>query len=437
MKRYLYLFYLAILGPCLEAENLNDLSMSQMEFINFKERLITSVETHPEALLQDSLVSQKVYDLDIVKSRYRPNVSFISSSKTPINSQSDSFFQSIQRKQHSSINKSLVLEKLVTDFGQTKSLISQEEHNVSSTKALNLSEKSKLVLRALDACMDTAVYSLAYLANQSSVLRLEEISNLIKIRVDAGRAPGREESRANARLSEGKAREILTSSKLSESEARFKALLPSVSFCRKLPLAEFYIEMDFDRSVLTAKANNLEMQAFSFKLESLEDQVSIIKKDKFPKITAQVRADQFDITHSEDYELYGGFNLNWDIYQGERRLIQEKKANEEIRAANYQRTAFERELESLVASSLADLRNSEDRLKAFREAYKANEESSEQLKAQFFSANVSLLDLLQAERDLLDSIESLILNSKEVAMKKFIHLHYVGNLIREFNLKDE
>ena len=76
-------------------------------------------------------------------------------------------------------------------------------------------------------------------------------------------------------------------------------------------------------------------------------------------------------------------------------------------------------------------------MKAFQEAYKANEESSKQLKAQFFSANVSLLDLLQAERDLLDSIESLILNSKEVAMKKFIHLHYVGNLIREFNLKDE
>ena len=175
MKRYLYFLNLVILGSFLEAENLNDLSMSQMEFINFKERLITSVETHPEALLQDSLVSQKVYDLDIVKSRYRPNVSFISSSKTPINSQSDSFFQSIQRKQHRTIDKSLVFESLVTDFGRTKSLISQEESNVSSLKALNLSEKSKLVLRALDACMDTAVYSLAYLANQSSVLRLSLI----------------------------------------------------------------------------------------------------------------------------------------------------------------------------------------------------------------------------------------------------------------------
>ena len=436
MKRYLYLFYIVILGTCLEAENLNDLSMSQMEFINFKERLITSVETHPEALFQDSLVSQKVYDLDIVKSRYRPNVSFISSSKTPIDSQSDSFFQSIQTKQHSSIDKSLVFENLVTDFGRTKSLISQEESNVSSLKALNLSEKSKLVLRALDACMDTAVYSLAYLANKSSVSRLEEISNLIKVRVKAGRAPGREESRANARLSEAKAREILTSSKLSESEARFKALLPSVNFCRKLPLAEFYIEMDLTKSVLAAKTNNLEMQAYLFKLESLKDQVHYIKKDKLPTITAQVRADQFDITNSEDYELYGGFNLNWDIYQGDRRRTQEKKANEEIRAANYERTAFERELESLVAASLADLINSEDRLKAFREAYKANEESSQQLKAQFFSANVSLLDLLQSERDLLDSIEALILNSKEVAMKRFIHLHYLGELTNEFNIEN-
>ena len=76
--------------------------------------------------------------------------------------------------------------------------------------------------------------------------------------------------------------------------------------------------MNLTKSVLAAKTNNLEMQAYLFKLESLEDQVSFRKRDKFPTITAQVRADQFDITNSEDYELYGGFNLNWDIYQGEK-----------------------------------------------------------------------------------------------------------------------
>lgn len=439
MKRYFHCFCLIFLSICLQSKeesNLNNLNMSQVDFTSFKKSLIRSIETHPEALLQDSFVSQKVYDLDIVKSRYKPNVSFISNSKTPFKSQSDSFFQSIQSKDHSSIDKSLVLEQLITDFGQTKNLISQEENNVSSTKAINLSEKSKLVLRALDACMDTAVYSLALQANTSSVSRLEEISNLIKVRVEAGRAPGREESRANARLSEAKAREILTASKLSEAEARFQSLLPPLNFCRKLPLTDFYIELNLERSVLAAKTNNLEMKAYFFKLESLEDRLKGVKKDMFPKITAQVRADQFDITHSEDYELYGGFNLNWNVYQGERRQIQERKVNEEIRAANYERNAFERKLESLIASSLADLKNSEERLKAFQEAYQANEESSQQLKSQFFSANVSLLDLLQSERDLLDSIEALILNSKEVSMKRFIHLHYMGELTQEFNIEN-
>ena len=148
-----------------------------------------------------------------------------------------------------------------------------------------------------------------------------------------------------------------------------------------------------------AKNKNDEMKAYSFKLESLENQVTSIKRGKFPIITAQLRADKYDISNSEDYELFAGLNLNWNLYQGGKRRMQENKAKEEVRAASYEKGAFERELESVVSSNLAELKNSQARLEALQEVYNANSESRNQLKAQFFSANVSLLDLLQSERD--------------------------------------
>ena len=438
VQKLLKISLLAFFSLFLTSEDLLVTSMTEKEYINFKANLIKSIENHPEALLQDSLVSQKVYDVEIVKSRLKPQLHFLSSSKSPaLDSETDSFFQSIQQKQHSTIDQTLVFQGMLTDFGQTKNLVLQEKHNVSSTSAISLSEKSKLVLRALDACMDSAVYFLLYEATKASFLRHEEISNLIKIRVEAGRAPGRELSRSNARLSEAKAKKILMSSKLSESQARFKSFLPAQEVCRKLPLTNFFIEMDAEKALFQAKNKNDEMRAYSFKIESLQNQVTSIKKSKLPTISAQLRADKYDISNTEDYELFGGVNLNWDLYQGNRRRTQENKAKEEVRAASYEQSAFGRELESIVSSNLAELKNGQAKLEAFKEAYYANLESRSQLKAQFFSANVSLLDLLQSERDFLESIESLIFNSKEVIMTKYVHLHYLGELVTEFNLDSE
>ena len=155
--------------------------MTEEDYANFKVNLIKSIKNHPEALLQNSLVSQKVYDVEIVKSRLKPQLYFLSSSKSPLDSETYSFFQSIQQKQHSTIDQTMVLQGMLTDFGQTKNLVLQEKNNVSSTSAISQSEKSKLVLRALDACMDSAVYFLLYEATKASFLRHEEISNLIKV----------------------------------------------------------------------------------------------------------------------------------------------------------------------------------------------------------------------------------------------------------------
>ena len=417
----------------LNGEDFLETSMTQEDYADFKVKLIQSIENHPEALLQNSLVSQKIYDVEIVKSKLKPQVYFFSNSKSPLDSETDSFFQSIQQKQHSTIDQTMVIEGMLTDFGQTKNLILQEKSNVSTTSAISLSEKSKLVLRALDACMDSAIYFLLHEATKSSVVRHEEISNLIEIRVGAGRAPGRELSRAHARLSEAKAKEISISSKLAEAQARFKSFLPSQEVCKKLPLTNFSIEMDAEKAVFKAKNKNDEMRAYSFKIESLQNQVTSIQRSKLPTITAQLRADKYDISNTEDYKLFGGVNLNWDLYQGNRRRMQENKAKEEVRAASYEKSAFERKLESIVSSNLAELKNGQAKLEAYEEAYYANSESRSQLKAQFFSANVSLLDLLQSERDFLESVESLILNSKEVTMTKYLHLHYLGELAIEFN----
>ncbi|MDA9876258.1 TolC family protein [Gammaproteobacteria bacterium] len=406
-----------------------DLSMSSETHAVFMKSLQQSLNLHPESLLQDSLISQQINQAKIIKSELKPKMYFQMNSKSPpLDSETDSFFQSLQQKNTSVLDQTLILEQLITDFGQTKNRVSQQEELVNSERASSLSEKTKLALRMLDACFNTAAYSLLLEVSNSSVVQHQEITDLIKIRVDSGRAPGREMSRSMARLAEAKAKKLLIGSNLAESVANFRSLLPNQTACKKFPLTKFYIELNELNAIDAAQADNNDIRSANFKITALEKQLKSVKQGKYPLITAEIRADKFDVHNSEDYNLIGAVKFNWNLYQGRKRRIQEQNTREEIKAATFQKEVLERNLESLVSSNLAELKQSKLTLAAFTDAYTANVQSREQLKLQFFAANISLLELLQSERDYLEAAEALVLNTKKIRMAEHLHLFYVGAL---------
>lgn len=406
-----------------------DLSMSSETHAVFMKSLQESLNLHPESLLQDSLISQQINQAKIVKSELKPKMYFQMNSKSPpLDSETDSFFQSLQQKNTSVLDQTLILEQLITDFGQTKNRVSQQEELVNSERASSLSEKTKLALRMFDACFNTAAYSLLLEVSNSSVVQHQEITDLIKIRVDRGRAPGREMSRSMARLAEAKAKKLLIESSLAESVANFRSLLPNQTACKKFPLTKFYIELNELNAIDAAQADNNDIRSANFKITALEKQLKSVKQGKYPLITAEIRADKFDVHNSEDYNLIGAVKFNWNLYQGRKRRIQEQNTREEIKAATFQKEVLERNVESLVSSNLAELKQSKLTLAAFTDAYTANVQSREQLKLQFFAANISLLELLQSERDYLEAAEALVLNTKKIRMAEHLHLFYVGAL---------
>ena len=437
MAKNLFISALLIASNFIQAdlsEKILNMSMDESRHIVFIDHLAEGINEHPESLLQNSLVAQQVNLVKIVESELKPSMYFQAQSKSPLDSESDSVFQSLQQKNNSVIDQTLVIEQLITDFGQTKNRVLKQKEIVNSGKSTGLTEKSKIVLRMLDSCFNTAVFALLYEAADSSVKRHQEITNLIKIRVDSGRAPGRELSRSSARLAEAKAKKILISSKLSEAESKFYSLLPKAETCRKFPLTKFLIEFKVSKAVNLAKIDNEEIRSARFKIKSLEKQLKSVQKGKYPLVKAELRADKYDISNSEDYNLVGAVKVNWNIYQGKKRRVQEQNAREEIRSATYEFQALERSIESLVVSNLAELKQSSNKLEAFKDAYKANFKSREQLGAQFFAANISLLDLLQSERDYLEAAEALILNTKQVRMAEHLHLFYTGRLNSYFNV---
>ena len=81
---------------------------------------------------------------------------------------------------------------------------------------------------------------------------------------------------------------------------------------------------------------------------------------------------------------------------------------------------------------MAELNNSNDRLMIFNTAYEAYMESRDKLSLQFESSNVSLLELLQAERDFIESSELLLLNKKEIISSQIRQLYLLGKITDYF-----
>jgi outer membrane protein TolC len=78
---------------------------------------------------------------------------------------------------------------------------------------------------------------------------------------------------------------------------------------------------------------------------------------------------------------------------------------------------------------LTEINNAETRVQIFQQAFLANADSRENLRLQFVSANVSLLELLQAERDFLESSEKMVLNQRSVLLAEFTELALLGRLL--------
>ena len=162
------------------SERILDMSMDESRHSFFIGDVKEALNQHPEALLQNSLVAQQANQVSIVESELRPTMYFQANSKSPpLDSESDSVFQSLQQKNTSSIDQTLVVEQLLTDFGQTKNRVYQQKEILNSGKSVGLTEKSKLALRMLDSCFNTAVFALLLEVASASVDRHQEITNFL------------------------------------------------------------------------------------------------------------------------------------------------------------------------------------------------------------------------------------------------------------------
>ena len=426
---------LGLHGAVTSALEIEDgLVMNEEEKNAFVLSLSEAIEDHPISLEAFSLVAQSQAMLDVSRSNQKPQIALQGNTRNSLDQKFEDRLSTIYEssRDRSRADGSLVIQLTLFDESLKREIAKQEK--ITQADLLGRQQKiAELTSQMILSCQNTAVFYRIGSLIEDSITSHREIAERIRIRVESGRTAAAELSRANARLADAEAKKMAMDLNLRTAIAEFTQLLPQGVPCRKL----FPIELGFllfeRETLLVGMQNNFSLLQASRLIEAAEQELERARAGFRPKVSAELRGDRYDISGDRNYDVYGGINFTFDLYTGGRQSSMVRVAAEQLNGAGFRKDVLIKELNAQLEANFAELSNSESRIRAFASANDAYEESRNLLTLQFESANVSLLELLEAERDYLESAESLLMNHKSVLSAHTRQLFLLGQLNNYLN----
>ena len=420
----------------LNSEDSTSLTM-QLDSVNqFVEELQEAIYKHPTFLAAEASVAQSSQLVNIAKANRRPQLSLQTSTTNRFSSSFDdnsNFFESSPISERTSA--SVIIRQLLFDSFATSHEIKQQKNTLLADQLLKDQQVTSLALKMINNCLDTASYFLLKELVSESVSRHNKITEQIKVRVESGRAAMREFTRATARLAEAQAKELNADLNYQSSLAEFRELMPNAALCKKmLYLDSSDLVMEKSVAVDLALNFNLSIQESNKRIKASEENLAKIKANRWPKLNLTVQGDKYNseaymTKELNDYDYYAGINFDMNLYSGGRKRSEIKTAQAQLNEVRFKKDELVKNITANTVSLLTELQNGEERIKIFKRAFIANDKSRENLRLQFVSSNVSLLELLQAERDYLESSENMIFNQRSVLLAGFTELALLGRLM--------
>ena len=199
-----------------------------------------------------------------------------------------------------------------------------------------------------------------------------------------------------------------------------------------------HLVLDNETAVNAALTCNLSIQESNKRISAAEENLSRIKADRWPKFNLTIQGDKYNSkeflsSDLDDHDYYAGINFDTNLYSGGRKKSEIKGAQEQLNEVRFKKAELVKTITANTASLLTELKSGDQRIDIFKRAFLANDKSRENLRLQFVSSNVSLLELLQAERDYLESSENLVFNQRSVLLAGFTELALLGRLLEFIN----
>ena len=240
-----------------------------------------------------------------------------------------------------------------------------------------------------------------------------------------------------ARQAEAYAKLITVRQNLSRAISEYRIYFPTSELPKKLPPDNLSIQFrNIEESRQLMMQNNPDILRAISSLQASIFNINKVRGESLPRLDLEVRGSQYNLSEqSDEYDVYSGLNLSYDVYNGGKRRALNEQAKAESSAYMNNKDAVIRKIEAEMRNSLQNIKLIPDNISAYQDAYKANKQSQYFANEQFQTSNVLLLDLLQTERDFLESSQALIEALRSSQIERYTYMKLTGELGDKFELR--
>ena len=439
MKTINAIIVLIFLSANLYSDDLLEPFMGEDQYQLFVEQISEAVSIHPEYLSSLDSLRAAGANLKGTKANMLPQVRFIIDSNNQLDKSfedgSSNLFEK-SRSEHKT-DATITISQLLYDFGATKNDISKSEALFDAKRAELSSTIIDLIYRSVISYINVSAYTIFTNTINQSYVRHVAIRERIEQKVEGGLSAPRELSRALARQAEAYAKLITVRQNLSKAIAEYRIYFPVSELPSKLPPSDLSLQLRTlqESRELMMKSNPNILRAIS-SLEASIFNTKKVKGESLPRLDLEIRGGQYNLSdQSDEYDVYSGVNLSYDLYTGGKMTALNEQAEAESSAYMNNKDAIIRKIEAEMSNSLQNIKLIPSNIEAYKNAYIANKQSQYYANEQFQTSNVLLLDLLQTERDFLESSQALIEALRSSQIENYSYMKLTGELGDRFELR--
>ena len=430
---------MTLIGGRLFSDDLLNPYMNAEEYSGFIEQVSNAVSDHPEYLSSLDSLRAAGASLKGTKSNLLPQIRLIIDSNNQLDKSFEDGSNNLFEKSRSDhkTDATITVSQLLYDFGATSNDISKSEALFDAKRAELSSTILDLIYRSVISYINVAAYTIFTNTINDSYERHTAIKERIEQKVEGGLSAPRELSRAQARQAEAYAKLITVRQNLSKAISEYRIYFPVNPLPEKLPPE--ILELQFrtrDTSRNLMMQNNPSVLRAISALEASVFNAKKVKGESLPRLDLEIRGSQYNLSEqSDEYDVYSGLNLSYDLYTGGRMRALNEEAQAESSAYMNNKDAIIRKIEAEMSNSLQNIKLIPANIEAYQNAYKANKQSQFYANEQFQTSNVLLLDLLQTERDFLESSQALIEALRSSQIENYSYMKLTGELGDKFKLR--
>ena len=439
MKTINTIIVLILLCTNLYSDDLLEPFMDEDQYQLFVEQISQAVSIHPEYLSSLDSLRAAGANLKGTKANMLPQVRFIVDSNNQLDKSfedgSNNLFEK-SRSEHKT-DATITISQLLYDFGATKNDISKSEALFDAKRAELSSTIIDLIYRSVISYINVSAYTIFTNTINQSYERHVAIRERIEQKVEGGLSAPRELSRALARQAEAYAKLITVRQNLSKAIAEYRIYFPNNELPSQLPPSDISLQSRTlqESRELMMKSNPNILRAIS-SLEASIFNTKKVKGESLPRLDLEIRGGQYNLSdQSDEYDVYSGINLSYDVYTGGKMTALNEQAQAESSAYMNNKDAIIRKIEAEMSNSLQNIKLIPSNIEAYKNAYIANKQSQYYANEQFQTSNVLLLDLLQTERDFLESSQALIEALRSSQIENYSYMKLTGELGDKFELR--